>query len=230
MHYFYYNLIMQLFFSPSSVGYLFGAVVSLAAAWELYRSYRRSRFEATKNISISLVCLGIGLFIYGIPPFFLADKSDILGWASIPANLFLGIWLAYLVKFVIMYNFSQKNANTLFYLFLFWAVFIVAPINIAYPPSPSFDQYGLLILHNKLPIILSIGLMIFVVTILLGSTMLYGSFTGTEKRTIFPIATAFIIGGIGSVFITSANTTSIAATGYLLVTVAFVIFLFVFME
>lgn len=223
---------MSFFFSPSSIGYVFSAVVCWASAWEVYKSYKKSLLKETKIFIIALIHLGITVFLYGLPPFFFADSPIILGWFNVPANFFLGIWLAYMVRLIMRLNFPHKNAKVPFFLMLGWTLFILLPINIIYLPLPTFDKYGLEIWNYEWPLFVNTGLPILLVMWFMGGGMLYHLLFTEEKRlSALVIAISFFIGAVGGCLVTAAHTTSLAAPGYIMLFIGgFGAFLSVFLD
>lgn len=89
---------MDVFISPSSVGYLFAAIVSFITAYGLYRRWLVTQIQATKTFVLALLYLGVAMFMFGFPPFFFKDDPQMLGWLNVLANITLGLFHTYNVR------------------------------------------------------------------------------------------------------------------------------------
>ena|SRR3989338_1709722 len=223
---------MDIFISPSSIGYIFAALVSWISSWNLYRSYLSSKLEATRVFALAVLYIGTAMFFYALPTFFFAGVPEILGWFNVPANFLLGIGLAYLFRIAFLFNFQEKYAKFPFYLFVLYTIFIIVPINIFYLPLPTFDKYNLEIwnYHNYLSY--SISAMIVICTwSFSGSVWRYFFKRGTRTTITFPLAASFTLGALGGIIIINADTTTAVIIGYLtLVLGGFVSFAFSFIR
>ena len=66
--------IENMFISPSSIGYLFGAAVSFMVAYKMYKRWRITQMQTTKSFIIAFVYMGITVALYALPTFFYSNN------------------------------------------------------------------------------------------------------------------------------------------------------------
>ena len=207
--------ISEIFISPSSVGYLFAAMVSFITAHRLYRRWVVSQVHATKTFVLALLYLGVTMFMFGFPPFFFSDDPQILGWLNVLANVTLGLFHAYIVKLVFLLRGKSKAAKTFFNMVVVWTMVVTLPINIIYLPHPTFNALGLEFWNYPLPLLLTLSIFTPAVMSFYALTLFQNSPKAENKFTPIMLGVAFLLGGIGSFFVVAGQSTGQLVFGYI---------------
>lgn len=214
---------MDIFVSISSLGYLFAAAVCFTIAHKQFVFYKKNGLIPSKYLMISFTFLGICVGLYSIPTFFFAKQPHILGWFNILANSFMYLWMAYLVGFTIALALPHLHPQRWIRGIIAFGVLVGIPVNTIWRPVPSFDAYSIELWNYGFPLFLVTGGMIIIVTWFHGVVLirhLFKHVSGDKEemrtafRAIFPLAFAFMFGGLGGAMVTYAHTTELAVIGY----------------
>lgn len=205
----------NIFFSPSSIGYLFGTMVAFVTSAHLYKKWKIYRIPANALFIKSLVFLGSSLFLFGLPAMFFSEDSYVLGLWSIPANIFLMFFHANVIRLALLLLNRPAWGVRFYYFLVLWTILVVVPINYIYLPLPVFDTYGLEIWGYSWELFSVLSVWTAISTSMLALAMLWHVRYSHKKMKTILIAMSFFIGGISSLFVVKSVTTAWLAFGYI---------------
>jgi len=207
----------MIYVSISSIGYLFTTLVAWVSFFRLTKSYKKSHTEETRLMYMFLFFLGLAALLYSAPTFFFSDAPHILGWFNVIANICMGIFISYLLRFSIRLHFSERNANNVFKIMIFWSLTVLPIINIIFLPEPYFNKYTLEIWNYHPLLWIHTGFVLFVVFLFTGSSILYRYIKDGGKGSVaIPLSVSLSIGAFGSAIVTYTVSNELLLIGYIL--------------
>lgn len=131
---------MEMSLNITTISFALSTFFSAAITWRSFSIWRKQKLnQIAKAFSQTLLFMTLYMGIRAIASFFFVDSSVLLASMYILSHVFLGIAMAYLIKFSLISFFNLSLAKLVFFIVLFLFTLDVI-FNIILPNHPSFNH------------------------------------------------------------------------------------------
>ncbi|MFH1584707.1 MAG: hypothetical protein ABIB12_01080 [Patescibacteria group bacterium] len=125
-------------FNTTAISFTSSAILSAFIAWRAFFILQRQKTNpASEFFFKALVFMTFYMGVRGFVSFFFVHEETVLAFAYLLSHIFLGIAVAYIVKFSVSNFFQRHTAQRFFYLTLFLFGLDVL-LNVFFPNTPEF--------------------------------------------------------------------------------------------